>query len=463
MKEQTLKALNVEWAVRVYIDTVSYSNPLPPWIQPAEFSYKSIAEKIENKIRRYHTHGEDTGAAFEIVIPYRPEDRRTWHIPSINEQIILQACMAYLSPSLAPNGSTKARVFTYQKDPGNSEFLNQQLEGWLAFQNETTKRLETSAYILQLDLKRAFASMSRPEFFAYFKSYAADTKVVEFLNRLINGWMNERPGIPLVNDSLFFLGNAYLNTVDVVIGQHSDNFIRFLDDYRLFGDTRSELEKAFVRISRDLERTGFTINQKKVRLGSRSDYLRAISTIQRSEDSKAMAEMDTRESLGPMLFVKVIEPHQLVRFIEIALENPEDYLTVRLGRLLLREIRKLRTNASVGSELHKDFSESLAGNQPLRKRILELISQYLRQDVEEWRLVWLLYLLEDVILVDAKANQEHRLIESASRAANLNPIVGLWAKRLLSQRKQQHQSSAIFERQDVNYLDEGRLLYGGIK
>lgn len=454
MPGHEIDALPVELVVRVYIDSVSYSNPLPPWLDGANYPYAPISHLVKEKIGRYMDNAEQVRPAYQIDVPYKPDAIRTWTVPSANDQIVLHACAASLGPGLIGDDRDQARVFSYQNNPNETDFLIRQLGQWVAFQDATLSRLETHGCILQLDLKHAFANFDRDHVFSYLREKSGKEQIVDLLAKVVNGWTGDQQGLPLVNDSLFFLGDAYLNTVDDLIERHTDKFIRFVDDYRLFGNSIPELEATFENISRDLEAAGFAINQQKICLGSRADFLKAITAFKYADEGP-------EEYLGPLLFTSVIDPEQLVEFIGIALSEPDLYLTVRFGRLLTRELRKLRANSKSGSEVHKKFVDRLADNQEIRQRLVELTQDFATRPGEDWRLIWLLHLIEDILRTGGNTNAETELVEGLMNNVDIDMVVRLWASKLLQKPARSGTPESIFERQDVDYTEEGKLLYGG--
>lgn len=459
--------LNLELAVRYYVDSVSYSAPMPPWIQwgPA-FPYFGIAELLQEKMtgqlapdRRLETR------AYSISVPYRTKDFRTWVLPAVTEQIIVHACAMYISRKAEGNGIDHDRVYSYSNSPWDNDFLDEQLRQWLAFQKETTDRLNTSSHILQLDLRHAFANINRDDFYTYLDSWIDDRGVFRILKAYVNGWSGGRPGIPFVNDSLFYLGNLYLNKIDEILKRYSPNFIRFMDDYRIFGTSRTELEAVYEAFSRSLEDAGFSINDGKVVLGSTAEYFKAAAIATAREDARSRDAHERIEGgqsnsyLGPLLFTRVIDPVQLVELIGVVVDDPARYLTVRVGRLLLREIRKLRTNATAGSLIHKDFAEKLSKNDELRQKLRALVLHYANREGEEWRLIWLLYVLEDLIPLGDTSSPEYRLVADIARRPRLQQVARLWAIRLIRFPKVRHGAQEIFDHLDADYFTAGLRLY----
>ena len=447
-----INSLPVDLATRVYIDSVSHSNPLPHWLDSKKYPYDQIAQLIKGKIVRYTKNQEDVKPAYKIDVPLKAGITRTWLIPSVNDQIILHACTIDLESSLYLDDSKKSKVFSYQGSPDKIDFLNRQLEQWIAFQDETLKRMKPNGYILQLDLKKAYANFDRKKVFSYFAKKSGNKPTVDLLAKLINGWTDDTKGLPLVNDSLFFLGDAYLDTVDTLIEKHSANFIRFVDDYRFFGDSKKELETVFESVSNELASAGFVINQKKVCLGPCSDFIKMLSVKKYKEEPN--------EYLGPLLFAEVIDPERLVEYIAVALNKPEQYLTVSYGRLLTRELRKLRANAQSGSFAYNAFVSKLAKNRTIRKQIIELTTTYSSKTNESWRIVWLLHLLEDLVRSGKKVGQEKKMLAGLIKDSKTDIVVRLWAKRLLLSPAKLDESKTLFNQQDVSYIQEGKLIYG---
>ena len=75
---------------------------------------------------------------------------------------------------------------------------------------------------------------------------------MDLLSKLVFGFSPELKGLPLINDSLFFLGNAYLSEIDAVLERHTSNFIRFVDDYRVFGSSRDDLSNLLNDLGQEL-------------------------------------------------------------------------------------------------------------------------------------------------------------------------------------------------------------------
>ncbi|MGD9251831.1 MAG: RNA-directed DNA polymerase [Desulfobacterales bacterium] len=443
--------------VRVYFDAIRFSTPMPSWWDREHINYGRIAKRIKPKIDDILSGGVLNSSSFMIDVPHRSGEYKKWIAPPITEQIMLQCCTSLLAPSLAEKALKPRHVFSYRyrRESSQPSFISNQLESWIAFQEETHKRLETNQFILQLDLKNAFANIDRDDYFAFLAEFSPHPTAIQLLKRLIAAWDRDGQGIPLVNDALFFLGNSYISKVDLLVAQYSQDFIRFVDDYRLFSNSRNELEEILEKVSRRLKQLGFTLNQQKIRLGSGTDYFKAINTVKYAEDMES-------EYLSAPLFADTIDPEQLFQLIKIALNNPERYITVGVGRLLITELRRLRTEE--GNAAHDRFAETLVKDSVTRERIVELMTTYSGDQHENWRTVWLLYLAADLLLLKDKESSEFKLASKLSHSQTGHPLVRLWARRVLSPEKAMQPAKDFdtwFGLLELNYLEVGQTLYGG--
>ena len=96
MTENILRDLPIQLAIRLVLDSISYSNPLPPWFDSVTIDYKKRERTIGKKILRY-LDGEKPTVPFQIDLPKKTGGKKPWKVPSVNDQIILQAGVSVLA------------------------------------------------------------------------------------------------------------------------------------------------------------------------------------------------------------------------------------------------------------------------------------------------------------------------------------------------------------------------------
>lgn len=469
MSETTIANL-LKPAIVTVLGDVSYSNPLPDWYSAEAVDYVACVRRLRERVASYLEGGKPL-AALRVQLPTRAGDLRTWLIPAVNDQIIFQACVSTFSEAVARTFDAK-RVFSCEPDvsPSSKALMKNQIAAWVAFQNETLSRVRTHRYVLEFDIQNAFASIDRGQFIAFLTSLNGKSQAIELIRRLLDSWSGKDPGLPRTNDSLFFLGSAYLNKVDGVVARRSNNFIRYMDDYRVFGDSQKALEQTFEGISKDLGALGFRLNPLKVSLASQKDYLEAVSQPKfESEDQPAVepgrpALPQYIEQVDTGISSQLV-PEQIEKLVVQALERPTEYLNEGVGRHLIGSLRRFRLNAAIRHRFNPGDEASAPGiilrqrlgaNADIRRLTDRLLNEYSSKPAQAWRLIWLIYLVEQA--GTAQPMKGHLTSLAANKQMPLE--VQLWARRCLEGRSGEPLELRE-EMHDLSYLDAGLRCYGG--
>lgn len=456
-----ISSLPIYLATRLVLDSVSYSNPLPPWVEALSIDYTAKGETIARMIGRY-LDGERPKFPFKILVPNNAgTQKKLWIIPTVNDQIVLQTAVSSLAEKVdgvIDSNRTSPQVFSYRynTDPNRVQLTDSQVSSWGRFQNETQLLLQRHPHVLQLDLEGAFRSIDQARFFTFFDDHFPKAIEVEILKRVLGSVGSPDQGLPLINDSLFFLGNAYLGTIDKVIGKHTDKFIRFVDDYRIFGESQESLGEIFEKVNRELQQIGFKINMSKLRLGSSEEYLAAVNSAKYAITKKLGEE----GYISAVVFDDVIEPELMLELITRAVENPEKYMNEGYGRLILGAIRRMRLNDEVARRKNysnsplEEYRKLLSKSTEIVRKAIELLQKYVHIENEVWRTVWLLFIMKDM-----DSDQVEKIVGEIQTEDSTPLITRLWASKLWS-----HGTTiterAIEELDDVSYLEAGERLAG---
>jgi hypothetical protein len=169
--------LPVGLAIRLLLDSVSYSSALPPWFEALTIDYAARERRIREGIDRYEK-GTNPSRAFEVLVPKRTGEKSTWIVPSINDQIICQACISSFAHQLEQATLQRTRVFgvLLNTDPTRLAFLEDQVQAWSRFHALTKERCLTSECMLQLDIKEAFRNMRLQTVFEFARKKCGDLR-----------------------------------------------------------------------------------------------------------------------------------------------------------------------------------------------------------------------------------------------------------------------------------------------
>jgi len=470
MAEDSLSLFPVPLAIRLVLDSVSYSNPLPDWFDTLTIDYAARGEAIRRRIKGY-LEGAEPKQPFEIMVPKKNGQMARWVIPSVNDQIVIQACVSSMADAIDEKGIDQTRVFScrYNRDPNRLALLENQVAAWKGFQDETNRRCESERCLLQIDLEDAFGTIDRARFFDFLKRFSPSQVPVKLLRSLLDTLSGDELGLPLMNDSVFFLGNAYFSEIDKLITRHTTNFIRFVDDYRIFDDSPEKLESLLRNINRDLEHAGFRVNSHKLRLGGTEEYLEAISNLKYATNPVA--------DYIDVAFGDILQPEEMVAQIVRTLENPQEFLSQGFGRLQLASLRRLHVDALVAEKrkgylpysARYAFVELLLKNEKVVGRILELLRAYVQDKSQLWRTLWLLYLIKDLYFyweVGDSGKPPADLVSTLTeiRDSQTVPLVArLWASELPTFGGKQSAQDLFEQLHESDYLECGIRCVGAHK
>jgi Reverse transcriptase (RNA-dependent DNA polymerase) len=465
MFEEGSSNLPIQLATRLLLDNVSYGNALPEWFETLTIDRVERERRIAKRVDEYLS-GVSPSKPLEILVPKRNGKSNLWIVPSINDQIICQACVSTIAETLERKHIDRTKVFSSRlnRDPNRLAFIEDQVPAWAHFQTEIGNRCSSVDCVLQIDLKDAFESIRIESFNSFVDRSSVDPIAARLLRHLVQTLSASSRGLPFLNDSIFFLGNAFFSEVDEIVARHNPNFVRFVDDYKIFGPSRSALELQFSAIRKDIQTIGFEVSESKIWLGSGEEYLEAASKLR-------YALTGTDNYVQPTAQPEIIEPSAMLAQIKSCLEKPNDYLHQGFGRFQMAAIRRMRVRGlysdakSLGASPSSQFAELLAGDAAAINLICDLLVEYSGDDSNTWRLIWLLCLcksLNGVPVNDKPLRQKlDDVIRGINRSQKVAPVSRLWATAMPefpgARRKW---IDAIEDLHALDYLDRGKRCYG---
>lgn len=451
------RGLPVELGIRLVLDSVTFTNPVPPFVESEKPTYEKRRPGIAKLIEQRLASGGPVQAD-EVTVPGRKGKTRSWTLLSGNDQILVQTAVSAIASQVA-RAVDKERVFSYpfNSNPSKLRLCDPAIDTWVRFQSETQRRLAQFPALLQLDLENAYGSMKVPQLLQFAKRHSSNGKAVDLLAAMLEPLSARKPGVPFMNDSIFYLGNCYLSVVDEIVLRNHPNFIRFVDDYRLFAADQRDLEKVLVDISRQLASAGFRLNADKLKLGTGEEYLDQVAGIR-------FYETETIDAYtSATVYDDLVDPRLLASLVGRVITEPEKYLNEGLGRLVMNAVRRLRINDGIVKEELKyvrspkdTFEDTLAADLAVTASAADLLDKYSKDESNEWRLIWIIFMLEDLPTAKDKT-LEARIDSLIERCAQLPraPLANLWA-RLYAKR---HATGYLEEDVDqYGYIETGSRL-----
>lgn len=455
----------VNLSIRLLLDNVSYSNALPNWSDTLIIDYGARENRISTMLDRYLA-GDRPQKALEISLPKKSGDSDIWIIPSVNDQIVLQSCVSAVAETIEKKCLDPDIVFSCRlnTDPKHLAFLGNQVDAWKNFQSQTQDRCALNHCVLQLDIKSAYESVNFESFSKFLYDSTDNHPATKILVGLLKAFSGTNKGIPFINDSVFFLGNAYFSEVDKILRSHNCKFIRFVDDYRIFGPSTADLEAMLPVLRVDLNKIGLDINDQKLKLGTGEDYLKAMSKL-KYEVIPQSQYAHTSENIASL------DVNGIFENIFACLKSPDEKLHRGFGRMFMGLLSSMRVHASFARargdtalQPEGEFSNLLVQSSEALALIAERLEAYRTGPQNNWKLIWVLYLCKSIPEENAKKSELTSkifdLIDEIRQSPALDPVARLWAIRTTTDRNPEETLRLVEYVHGLEYLEAGRAWHG---
>ncbi|HSY49245.1 MAG TPA: hypothetical protein VLC46_10575 [Thermoanaerobaculia bacterium] len=439
-------------AVRLVLDSITYSNALPEWTDEPFFDYSEREAAISRRISAYLSGSAKPAPPAHILVPRKNGSPKNWSIPSVNDQIVLQVCAGALARQAEAAALVDySHVFSYEPNrrPERLAFTESQFTAWSTFNKEVAVRAKRGA-ILQLDIEQMYRSVDPANFVAFFEKRFGPGAEIDLLKVLLRSFSAPGEGLPLINESIFYLGDVYLSIVDDLFRKHSLDYVRFVDDYRVFDSSRERLEQNLEEVTRDLASVGFRPNARKTRLGSDSEYFDAIADADPKKEDQYISAIRFDDMPDPAILATMV----------VRATGDETRITEGMGRFTMQSVRKLKAHDALAKGREGILLNDPVDDRKLRtyldhynavlkaslkpESVARAFDHYSKTG-DEWRIVWLLFTTKGAG-IDWKATD----------VSSLPPIARLWARSLIVKPNDVPDE----ELHTLSYLEAGNRLYG---
>jgi hypothetical protein len=180
------------------------------------------------------------------------------------------------------------RIFSYRFKPNGPDLFDQNVNynKWRE-QIKTNARLSNCTYIVQCDIAAFYDRINIHRVESTLLSLSVDKGITKKINDLLLFWSKKDSyGIPVGNAASRILAEAALIDIDKYLVSESINFIRYVDDFRIFAPDLATAHKWMNKLTNRLFRDGLMLNTGKTNL-----YL-AKKNIEDQEDGKPIGEAE---------------------------------------------------------------------------------------------------------------------------------------------------------------------------
>ncbi len=203
-------------------------------------------------------------------------------------------------------------VFSYRYSPNMTSgklFADGTETGFKGFRREELRQsaIKGNNFILMADIAHFYDTLNLHVLENQLRKSAGEDRFLgervtywldRFLQKTDTGWSK---GIPVGNNGSRILAEGFLIGLDRRLKRKNINFIRYVDDFRIFTETPAEAQKALEILNFELDRIGLALNDNKLALIKISEAFREKGNAIISGEDVSLEHTEYQE-LIPMVF-----------------------------------------------------------------------------------------------------------------------------------------------------------------
>lgn len=167
-------------------------------------------------------------------------------------------------------------VFSYRFKPVQATgSLFDTTVGWVEFQAEASRKACQHAFVLRCDISDFYPRIYHHRLENALRRATENSEVVNRIRDLVSAIAaGPSYGLPVGGPAARLLSELLLNSVDRLLLAEKINFIRFVDDYLIFADSREKAHSSLIRLSQLLlTNEGLSLQKTKSRIQSSAEFL----------------------------------------------------------------------------------------------------------------------------------------------------------------------------------------------
>nr|WP_243849046.1 RNA-directed DNA polymerase [Xanthomonas sp. CFBP 8151] len=301
--------------------------------------------------------------------------------------------------------------------------------GWFSFYEKCQKLADSHRFVLITDISDFYPRIYHHRLENALKKVTKNTSVVKRIITIISHFSgNVSYGLPVGGPAARLLSEIVLNATDRMMLAERAVYCRFVDDFRIFADSREQAHALLVTLAQKIgESEGLSLQKSKTRIMSSEEYLAMTSS--RGDD-----EHDGAETANYKKFMSL-----KLHFDPYSESAKEDYESLReaLARfdvvgMLSRELRKTQVEESVTRKLVRSIRHLKV---PQKNSCIQSLAENLETLAPVFPVVMQAFTM---VSDELDLSSKEKMVESVKALFHLNshivqvPVNQLFAMRALS-------------------------------
>jgi len=188
---------------------------------------------------------------------------------------------------------SEKRVYSYRYKINNGYIFNKNYT-ITTFINRAREKAKQRGvkFIVSCDIANFYDRLNLHRLENILLSIGCDRTKVSVLNELLLFWSNrDSYGLPVGSNASRILAEASLIGVDLYLRDMNVDFIRFVDDYRLFAPDANTAHYWLTLLIERLWQEGLTINKSKTKIEASTEYKKREDKLKSSTENKKVGKV----------------------------------------------------------------------------------------------------------------------------------------------------------------------------
>ncbi len=220
-----------------------------------------------------------------IDIPKPNWHLRPGNILTIEDNVIYSALLLdgieKVKDNIGWSSKTKRFSSILKENQNGSKWFEFELDMWMKFRDESSKLIEQGyTHVLFADISAFFENIDIQRLMYDLESFGIPTDNRELLSKCLNRWAEPKGrGIPQAFRPSNILAEVYSNMIDKRLSYEGITYLRYVDDVRIFCETKMDAVKSLHLLTRLYREKGLNLQTAKSYIKDGKDAIDEINGI----------------------------------------------------------------------------------------------------------------------------------------------------------------------------------------
>jgi hypothetical protein len=204
----------------------------------------------------------------------------------MEDRLVYYACLGSCMPNIfdTQKWSQGDIEFSTQisNDFENAQWLKNQFVGWNNFRKKSIGKIDEGfTHVIIADISGYYENIDIFSLISDLRTIGAPNEVITLLSTCLNRWSQiSGRGIPQGYTPSDFLGKLYLNSIDLNFKAMDIDHLRYVDDIRIFCQSKVEAKKALIELNNLFRKRGLNFQSAKTRIHTAEEARKIIDGVQ---------------------------------------------------------------------------------------------------------------------------------------------------------------------------------------